>query len=102
MDLNFFTRLPDAAGRDGRRHGQRHRRQRRDCDLLASLIGIPIGFLTGVYLSEFGGRLFAFSVRYMADLLNGVPSIVIGIFVWGYCCRSHATFSALAGGLLSA
>ena len=50
--------------------------------LLATLIGLPVGFMAGVYLSEFGGKTFAFLVRYMADLLNGVPSIVIGIFVW--------------------
>ena len=50
--------------------------------LLATLMGLPVGFMAGVYLSEFGGKTFAFMVRYMADLLNGVPSIVIGIFVW--------------------
>ena len=48
--------------------------------LLASAFGIPIGFLGGVYLAEFGGQTFSFVVRYTADLLNGVPSIVIGDF----------------------
>jgi phosphate transport system permease protein len=61
-------------------------------------MGLPVGFMAGVYLSEFGGKTFAFLVRYMADLLNGVPSIVIGIFVWTVVVtRFH--FSAVAGGL---
>ena len=47
---------------------------------LASLIGVPIGFIGGVYLAEFGGSTWTFVVRYTTDLLNGVPSIVIGIF----------------------
>src|SRR5258707_1155295 len=50
--------------------------------LVAALAGIPIGFLGGVYLAEFGGRTFPFFIRYTADLLNGVPSIVIGIFAY--------------------
>ena len=64
--------------------------------LIASLIGLPIGFLAGVYLSEFGGRSFAFLVRYTADLLNGVPSIVIGVFVWGVVVVPMHGYSALA------
>ena len=43
---------------------------------------MPVGFLGGVYLAEFGGKTFPMFVRYTADLLNGVPSIVIGIFAW--------------------
>ena len=48
----------------------------------AALIGLPVGFFGGIYLAEFSGKTYGFLVRYMADLLNGVPSIVIGIFAW--------------------
>jgi phosphate transport system permease protein len=67
--------------------------------LLASAFGIPIGFLGGVYLAEFGGRAFPFVVRYTADLLNGVPSIVMGIFAWTIVVLPMKHFSTLAGGL---
>jgi phosphate transport system permease protein len=67
--------------------------------LLASAFGIPIGFLGGVYLAEFGGRAFPFVVRYTADLLNGVPSIVIGIFAFTIVVLPMKHFSTLAGGL---
>ncbi|HKW98049.1 MAG TPA: phosphate ABC transporter permease PstA [Bryobacteraceae bacterium] len=67
--------------------------------LIASAIGIPIGFLGGVYLSEFGTGAFSFFVRYTADLLNGVPSIVIGIFAYAIVVRPMHRFSALAGGV---
>jgi phosphate transport system permease protein len=67
--------------------------------LLASAFGIPIGFLGGVYLAEFGGRAFPFVVRYTADLLNGVPSIVMGIFAYTIVVLPMKHFSTLAGGL---
>jgi phosphate transport system permease protein len=67
--------------------------------LLASAFGIPTGFLGGVYLSEFGGRTFPFVVRYTADLLNGVPSIVMGIFAYTIVVLPMKHFSTLAGGL---
>jgi phosphate transport system permease protein len=67
--------------------------------LLASAFGIPIGFLGGVYLSEFGGRTFPFVVRYTADLLNGVPSIVMGIFAYTIVVLPMKHFSTLAGSL---
>src|SRR5208337_1878709 len=67
--------------------------------LLASAFGIPIGFLGGVYLAEFGGGSFPFVVRYTADLLNGVPSILMGIFVYTIVVLPMKHFSALAGGL---
>jgi phosphate transport system permease protein len=67
--------------------------------LLASTFGVPIGFLGGVYLAEFGGRTFPFVVRYTADLLNGVPSILIGIFAYTIVVLPMKHFSALAGGL---
>jgi phosphate transport system permease protein len=67
--------------------------------LLASAFGIPIGFLGGIYLAEFGGGSFPFVVRYTADLLNGVPSILIGIFAYTVVVLPMKHFSALAGGL---
>jgi phosphate transport system permease protein len=67
--------------------------------LLASAMGIPIGFLGGIYLAEFGGRSFPFVVRYTADLLNGVPSIVMGIFAYAVVVLPMKHFSTLAGGL---
>jgi len=66
--------------------------------LLAALFGVPIGLLGGVYLAEFGGRTVPFVVRYTADLLNGVPSIVIGIFAYGLIVMPMHHFSTLAGG----
>ena len=65
--------------------------------LLASLIGVPIGFLGGVYLAEFGGRTAGFVVRYCADLLNGAPSIVIGIFAYALLVLPFKHFSTIAG-----
>jgi phosphate transport system permease protein len=67
--------------------------------LLTAVMGVPIGFIGGVYLSEFGGARFSFLVRYMADLLNGVPSIVIGIFAYTLVVLPMRHFSVLAGGI---
>jgi len=67
--------------------------------LLASLVGVPVGLLTGIYLAEFGGQTFSFFVRYITDLLNGVPSIVMGIFAYTIIVIPMKHFSAFAGGL---
>lgn len=67
--------------------------------LIAAVAGIPIGFIGGVYLAEFSGKSFSFVVRYTADLLNGVPSIVIGIFAYTLLVVRMHHFSAIAGGL---
>lgn len=65
---------------------------------IASIIGVPFGVGAGVYLSEFGrNRLGAF-IRFTADVLNGVPSIVIGIVGWAILVKGHG-FSAMAGGV---
>ena len=66
--------------------------------LLATLIGVPIGFFGAIYLAEFSGHRMAFIVRYSADLLNGVPSIVIGVFAYGVAVLPFKQFSTLAGG----
>jgi len=65
---------------------------------LAALMGLPIGFLGGIYLAEFSGKTFGFLIRYMADLLNGVPSIVIGILAYALVVARLHTYSAYAGG----
>ena len=98
LNLDFFTKLPVPVGESG--GGMANALVGTGKLLLiASLVGVPIGFLGGVYLSEYGGSTFSFLVRYMTDLLNGVPSIVIGIFAYtGIILRQHH-FSTLAGGI---
>jgi len=66
---------------------------------LGALFAIPIGILSGIYMSEYAGTRFASLVRFAADTLNGVPSIVIGVFVYGIAVLPFRQFSALAGGL---
>jgi phosphate transport system permease protein len=96
LDWNFFTKLPLAPGEEG---GGMANAIKGSAQIIgvASLIGLPIGFLAGVYLSEYEDRVFAGVVRYVADLLNGVPSIVIGIVAWTLVVVPTRTFSALAG-----
>ncbi len=67
--------------------------------LIATAFGVPIGFIGGVYLAEFAGSQLAFAIRYATDLLNGVPSIVIGIFAYALVVVPMGHFSALAGGV---
>ena len=66
---------------------------------LGSLAAVPIGVLSGIYMSEYRGTRLAMAVRFAADTLNGVPSIVIGIFAYGIAVLPFRQFSALAGGL---
>jgi phosphate transport system permease protein len=66
--------------------------------LSAMSIGVPIGFLAGIYIAEFGEGMFSGVIRYAADLLNGVPSIVIGIFAYALVVRPMGHFSTVAGG----
>ncbi len=66
---------------------------------LGSLFALPIGILSGVYMSEYAGTRFAAVIRFAADTLNGVPSIVVGVFVYGIAVLPFRQFSALAGGL---
>jgi phosphate transport system permease protein len=66
---------------------------------LGSLLAIPVGIFSGVYMSEYAGSRSASAVRFAADTLNGVPSIVIGVFVYGIAVLPFKQFSAIAGGL---
>jgi phosphate transport system permease protein len=92
----FFTQLPTPVGEVG---GGMANAIVGSAKLLlaASLIGVPIGFLGGIYLAEFSGHTVASVVRYAADLLNGVPSIVIGIFAYSLVVLPFKHFSTLAG-----
>jgi len=96
LDWNFFTKLPLAPGELGGGMANAIKGSG-EIIMIAALIGLPIGFLAGVYLSEYEDRAFAGLVRYVADLLNGVPSIVIGIVAWTLVVVPTKTFSALAG-----
>ena len=66
---------------------------------LGGLMAIPVGVVSGVYMSEYAGTRLASAMRFAADTLNGVPSIVIGVFVYGIAVLPFKQFSALAGGL---
>lgn len=66
---------------------------------LASALSIPVGLLAGIYLSEYGRGKFAFIVRYVADVMTGVPSIVVGVFIWSLIAVPTRQFSAWAGAL---
>ena len=63
----------------------------------ACVIGLPIGIGAGLYLADFRGTRFATVVRFLADVLNGLPSIVLGVFAWEFLVRPIGHFSALAG-----
>jgi phosphate transport system permease protein len=96
INWNFFTKLPTPVGETG---GGMANAIVGSAKLLflASIIGVPVGFLGGVYLAEFSGGTVAFIVRYAADLLNGVPSIVIGIFAYAVLVLPFKHYSTLAG-----
>src|SRR3954463_7715417 len=81
LNWNFFTKLPLPVGEVGGGMANAILGSAKVL-LLATMIGVPIGFLGGVYLSEYARASTAFVIRYATDLLNGVPSIVIGIVVY--------------------
>ncbi len=97
LNWNFFTKLPAPVGESGGGMANAIVGTGKLL-LLTILIGVPVGFIGGVYLSEFGGAAFSSVVRYTADLLNGVPSIVIGILAYSLVVVKMRHFSAFAGG----
>jgi phosphate transport system permease protein len=99
LNLAFFTHIPAPVGEAG--GGMASSIVGSGIVLLlASLMGIPIGIAAGVYLAEFGrGKTLATAVRFTADVLNGVPSIVMGISVYSLIVVQQKHFSALAGGV---
>jgi phosphate transport system permease protein len=98
ISWNFFTKLPAPLGETGGGMANAIVGSGKLL-LLAALIGVPVGFLGAIYLAEFSGTTVAFIVRYAADLLNGVPSIVIGIFAYILAVLPFKHFSTTAGGL---
>jgi len=97
ISWNFFTKLPVPVGETGGGMANAILGSAKLL-LLATLVGVPIGFLGAIYLAEFSGGATSFVVRYAADLLNGVPSIVIGIFAFALVVHPFKHFSTLAGG----
>ena len=98
LNYDFFTKLPKPSGESGGGMANAIVGSGKIL-LLATLIGVPIGFFAGVYLAEYSGKTFAFTLRYTVDLLNGVPSIVVGIVAYAVVVRPMRHFSALAGGV---
>ncbi len=98
LNWDFFTQLPKPVGEAGGGMANAIVGSLKLL-LLAAVIGLPVGLMAGVYLAEFGGKTFSFVVRYTTDLLNGVPSIVIGIFAYSLLVLPVKHFSALAGGV---
>jgi phosphate transport system permease protein len=97
LSLDFFTSMPKPVGEAG---GGMANAILGTLLLIgiASSVGLPIGIGAGLYLAERGGTRLANVVRFLADVLNGLPSIVMGIFAWEFLVRPIGHFSALAGG----
>ncbi|HTJ22614.1 MAG TPA: phosphate ABC transporter permease PstA [Gemmatimonadaceae bacterium] len=98
VSWDFFTKIPKPAGDvgGGMANGIVGTGM---LVLIASLVGLPIGVGAGLYLAEQRGGKLAMVVRFLSDVLNGLPSIVLGIFAWQMLVRPFKHFSALAGGL---
>jgi phosphate transport system permease protein len=98
LNWDFFTQLPKPVGEAG---GGMANAIVGTLMLsgLGGLLAIPIGIVSGVYMSEYAGTKLASAVRFAADTLNGVPSIVIGVFVYGIVVLQMRQFSMLAGSI---
>lgn len=96
LSWNFFTKLPAPVGETG---GGMANAIVGTMKLIsvAAVIGLPIGILGGIYLAEYGNNTLGFFVRYAADIINGVPSIVMGIFAYSVVVLPMRHFSSLAG-----
>src|SRR5205807_8651147 len=95
---NFFTQVPTANGEPGGGMGQSVQGTLILVGL-ASLIAVPLGLFTRVYLSEFGRGRFAASIRFLVDILTGIPTIIFGLFAWGLIVVPNHSFSGFAGGV---
>jgi phosphate transport system permease protein len=98
LDWSFFTQLPKPTGEAG---GGMANAIAGTLVLLAmgAAIGVPIGVMGGVYLAEYGGEVANYWIRFAADVLNGIPSIVWGMVVYAMLVVPFKTFSAYAGGV---
>jgi phosphate transport system permease protein len=96
LDWNFFFKNPVPAGQSG--GGVANAIVGTVIIIgVAALIGLPIGIGTGLYLAEYGSGTLGWVVRFVADVLNGTPSIVVGVFAWTWLVKPMGSFSALAG-----
>ncbi len=100
LNINFFTKPPAPPGVAGGGVGTAIVGSLIILGM-AAIIGIPTGIAAGVYMAEYGNRQnrFATAARFIADILLGVPSIVIGVFIWTLLVRPFHSFSAFAGGV---
>jgi phosphate transport system permease protein len=98
LNIDFFTQMPKPVGESG---GGMANAIAGTLIItgLGSLMAIPVGILSGVYMAEYAGTRLSSAVRFAADTLNGVPSIVIGVFAYGVAVMPFKQFSALAGGI---
>ncbi len=98
LNLDFFIKLPKPTGETG--GGIANAIVGSFIVVgIASVIAIPVGVMSGIYLAEFGKNRFASLVRYFADVMNGIPSIVTGIVAYVFVVVPMHRFSALAGGI---
>ena len=98
LDWAFFTKSPVPAGQSG--GGVANAIAGTILIVgLAVLIGVPVGVGAGMYLAEYGAGRLGFAVRFVADVLNGTPSIVIGIVGWTFIVKPSGGYSALAGSI---
>jgi phosphate transport system permease protein len=96
LSLDFFTRMPAPAGESG--GGVAHAIVGTLIIVgTASLIGLPIGIAAGIYCAEYPGSRLTWITRFVADVMNGTPSIVVGVFAWAWIVATQKHFSALAG-----
>ena len=96
LSLDFFTRTPAPAGEEG--GGVVHAIVGTLVMVgTASLIGLPIGIGAGIYCAEYPASRLTWITRFVADVLNGTPSIVVGVFAWAWIVAQQKHFSALAG-----
>lgn len=98
IDLAFFTQAPRPVGEVGGGMGNAILGTLMIIGI-ASACGLPVGIGAGLYLAERRGTRLAVAVRFLADVLNGLPSIVMGIFAWEVLVRPVGHFSAMAGGV---
>jgi phosphate transport system permease protein len=98
LSFDFFTELPAPAGESG---GGMANAIVGSLTIvgLACAFGLPFGIMAGIYVAEYGGNRFARSVRFAADVMSGIPSIVVGIFAYTTIVLTMKRFSALAGGV---
>jgi phosphate transport system permease protein len=97
INWDFFVKIPVAAGESG--GGVSNAIVGTGIVVgLACLMGVPIGIGAGLFLAEYGGGRLGWIVRFVADVMNGTPSIVVGVFAWTFLVRPFHQFSALAGG----